>query len=566
MSSSDAGFDENGDDHTDRVSRYRTHSSRESEPDRSRNRGREKDNDRYRSGYKDGSVRNDRRREKFGDFDRHERSSRDRNYHRQRDYDGDRERRNGNRSSSYSQGGYQNRSRSRSPSKSKRKSGFDMAPSVAGMLPGAAVTVNDAGQLLSAPQTMPGMIQNTLQFGTTQFGVLPLMPAHAMTQQATRHARRVYVGGLPPLANEQTIATFFSQVMTSIGGNAAGPGDAVVNVYINHEKKFAFVEMRTVEEASNAMTLDGIIFEANHSNFFPFFLSHTLHLHVDEVLAGDGYGVAVRVRRPTDYNPSLAATLGPSQPSPHLNLAAVGLVPGTISGAEGPDRVFVGGLPYYFTESQIRELLESFGPLRGFDLVKDRDTGNSKGYGFCVYQDPAVTDIACAALNGLKMGDKTLTVRRGTESGGQSRSEQENILAQAQQHIAIQKMALQASVMNLPGVGIPLAESSHSPSKVLCLTEAIAMEVLADDEEYEEILEDMREECCKFGTLINVVIPRPSQIEEQISGAGKVFLEYSDTSSCANARNALNGRKFGGNTVNASYYPEEKYHNGDYGA
>ena len=25
-------------------------------------------------------------------------------------------------------------------------------------------------------------------------------------------------------------------------------------------------------------------------------------------------------------------------------------------------------------------------PLRGFDLVKDRDTGNSKGYGFCVYQ------------------------------------------------------------------------------------------------------------------------------------------------------------------------------------
>lgn len=38
-------------------------------------------------------------------------------------------------------------------------------------------------------------------------------------------------------------------------------GDAVVNVYINQEKKFAFVEMRTVEEASNAMALDGIIFE-----------------------------------------------------------------------------------------------------------------------------------------------------------------------------------------------------------------------------------------------------------------------------------------------------------------
>lgn len=35
-------------------------------------------------------------------------------------------------------------------------------------------------------------------------------------------------------------------------------------------------------------------------------------------------------------------------------------------------------------------------------------------YSFCllILQDSAVTDIACDALNGLKMGDKTLTVRR----------------------------------------------------------------------------------------------------------------------------------------------------------
>ena len=41
--------------------------------------------------------------------------------------------------------------------------------------------------------------------------------------------------------------------------NLAGP--CVVNVYINYEKKFAFVEFRTVEETSNAMALDGIMFE-----------------------------------------------------------------------------------------------------------------------------------------------------------------------------------------------------------------------------------------------------------------------------------------------------------------
>ncbi|KAL0707342.1 hypothetical protein Bca4012_073768 [Brassica carinata] len=78
------------------------------------------------------------------------------------------------------------------------------------------------------------------------------------------HARRVYVGGFSPAANEQVVATLFSQVMTAVGGNTAGPVDAVVNVYVNHEK-FAFVEMRSFEEASNTMSLDGMIFELPRS-------------------------------------------------------------------------------------------------------------------------------------------------------------------------------------------------------------------------------------------------------------------------------------------------------------
>jgi splicing factor U2AF subunit len=283
-----------------------------------------------------------------------------------------------------------------------------------------------------------------------------MMPIQAMTQQATRHARRVYVGGLSPTANEQSVATFFSQVMAAVGGNTAGPGDAVVNVYINHEKKFAFVEMRSVEEASNAMSLDGIIFE----------------------------GAPVKVRRPSDYNPSLAATLGPSQPSPHLNLAAVGLTPGASGGLEGPDRIFVGGLPYYFTESQVRELLESFGGLKGFDLVKDRETGNSKGYAFCVYQDLSVTDIACAALNGIKMGDKTLTVRRANQGTMLQKPEQENVLLHAQQQIAFQRVMLQPGAV---------------ATTVVCLTQVVTEDELRDDEEYGDIMEDMRQEGGKFG-------------------------------------------------------------------
>ncbi|KAH9611813.1 hypothetical protein KSS87_006756 [Heliosperma pusillum] len=491
---------------------------RDKERDRDRERGKERSRDRDRDRHRDRHRdRSDRHRDREDDDDHHRDRSRD--HDRRRDSDRDRDDRRRRTSRSRGRSEHRSRSRSRSRSKSKRVSGFDMAPPASAMLATAAAM---ASQITGTAQPPTGFFTpNMLPMATGQLGAIPIMPMQAMTQQATRHARRVYVGGLPPSANEQSVATFFSQVMAAIGGNTAGPGDAVVNVYINHEKKFAFVEMRSVEEASNAMALDGIILE----------------------------GTPVKVRRPSDYNPSLAATLGPSQPSPNLNLAAVGLSPGSAGGLEGPDRIFVGGLPYYFTESQIRELLESFGPLRGFDLVKDRETGNSKGYAFCVYSEPSVTDVACAALNGIKMGDKTLTVRRANQGTVQPNPEQEIVLQHAQQQILLQKLMFQPGAL---------------PTKVVCLTQVVTADDLKDDEEYQDILVDMKEEGEKFGPLVNVVIPRPGPNGELAPGVGKVFLEYADTDGSSKARTGMNGRRFGGTEVVAVFYPENKFAEGDY--
>ncbi|CAD5330139.1 unnamed protein product [Arabidopsis thaliana] len=427
--------------------------SRDRDGEKSKERSRDKDRDHrerhHRSSrHRDHSRDRSERRERGGRDDDDYRRSRDRDHDRRRD---DRGGRRSRRSRSRSKDRSERRTRSRSPSKSKQRvSGFDMAPPASAMLAaGAAVT----GQVPPAPPTLPGagMFPNMFPLPTGQsFGGLSMMPIQAMTQQATRHARRVYVGGLSPTANEQSVATFFSQVMAAVGGNTAGPGDAVVNVYINHEKKFAFVEMRSVEEASNAMSLDGIIFE----------------------------GAPVKV-------------------------------------------------------------LLSFGGLKGFDLVKDRETGNSKGYAFCVYQDLSVTDIACAALNGIKMGDKTLTVRRANQGTMLQKPEQEN------------------RVMLQPGA---------VATTVVCLTQVVTEDELRDDEEYGDIMEDMRQEGGKFGALTNVVIPRPSPNGEPVPGLGKVFLKYADTDGSTRARFGMNGRKFGGNEVVAVYYPEDKFEQGDYGA
>lgn len=443
--------------------------------------------------------RDDRSRDR--DRDRGDRRDRDRERGRSRDQDREREKK------------HKSRSRSRTPPRRerRRKTGFDKMP--------------PEGAVPAGVPAIPGMPSIPGLPGLP--GLAPAIPG-APSQQATRHARRVYVGGLPPTANEQSISTFMSQALAAVGGTT-GSGDCVINVYINAEKKFAFVEFRTVEETSNAMALDGILFE----------------------------GVTVRVRRPNDYNPTAAAALGPSVPSPNLNLQAIGLQPGGGgNAADGPDRIFVGGLPYYWMEEQCKELLQSFGPIKAFDLVRDRETGNSKGYGFVVYQDPAVTDPACAGLNGMKIGDKTLTVRRATQAG-QAKPENVEILMQAQQQMA----QLQAA-MGGGGVPLPQMPMMVDPfaTAVLTLTNCFDLEELNDPEAYTEIFEDMQEECAKYGAVEKLLIPKPT--DESKSGLGKVIIKYSSSLEASKAKAAMHGRRFGGKTVDAVYISEANYNAG----
>lgn len=66
---------------------------------------------------------------------------------------------------------------------------------------------------------------------------------------------------------------------------------------------------------------------------------------------------------------------------------------------DGPNKVFCGGLPYDLSEDEIKELLQSYGRLKAFHLVKDKDAPNSKGYCFFEYADEKVTDEACKVMN-----------------------------------------------------------------------------------------------------------------------------------------------------------------------
>lgn len=85
--------------------------------------------------------------------------------------------------------------------------------------------------------------------------------------------------------------------------------------------------------------------------------------------------------------------------------------------SDGPNKIFVGGIPKQLNEEHIKEILGAFGDLKAFNLVRDiGNTTESKGYAFCEYVDHNITSAAIEGLNGLMVLDKPLTVRVATST------------------------------------------------------------------------------------------------------------------------------------------------------
>ncbi|XP_057310882.1 splicing factor U2AF 65 kDa subunit-like [Hydractinia symbiolongicarpus] len=323
-----------------------------------------------------------------------------------------------------------------------------------------------------------------------------VIPATALPQgaQMTMQARRLYCGNLPFGITEDLMIDFFNAKMRE-SDIAKQPGNPVLACQINLEKNFAFLEFRSVEETTLAMAFDGIMLQ----------------------------GQALKIRRPKDY-----------QPIPGISETQATHIPGVVSTVV-PDtinKVFIGGLPNYLNEDQVKELLSTFGELRAFNLVKDSATGLSKGYAFCEYVDIGITDVAIAGMNGMQLGDKKLVVQRAS--------------------VGSKTMPAQ---LTIPGFDM---NKEVTATNILCLMNMVTAEELIDDEDYDEIYDDIREECSKYGRIRSLQIPRPSQ-EFNVSGVGKIFIEYTSSSEAKTASEALAGRKFANRVVVTSYYDPDMY-------
>lgn len=96
-------------------------------------------------------------------------------------------------------------------------------------------------------------------------------------------------------------------------------------------------------------------------------------------------------------------------------------------------------------------------------------------------------------------------------------------------------------------------------SSVIQLLNMVTPEELLDNDDYEEICEDVQDECSKFGKVVELKVPRPSGGSRQSTGVGKIYVKFDSEESATKALTALAGRKFADRTVVSTYFPEENF-------
>ena len=83
--------------------------------------------------------------------------------------------------------------------------------------------------------------------------------------------------------------------------------------------------------------------------------------------------------------------------------------------------IYVGNLPFSTTDTDLQELFSQHGDVEEVQVITDRDTGRSRGFGFVKMRDDNAGRTAIEQLNGTDMGGRSIVVNEAkprTDRGG----------------------------------------------------------------------------------------------------------------------------------------------------
>src|SRR5262245_56257466 len=78
-------------------------------------------------------------------------------------------------------------------------------------------------------------------------------------------------------------------------------------------------------------------------------------------------------------------------------------------------RIYVGKLPWAYGSSDLEALFKEYGEVAAAEVIMDRDTGRSRGFGFVQMANEADMEPAINALNGFQCGGRPLVVNEARE-------------------------------------------------------------------------------------------------------------------------------------------------------
>ncbi|SMQ50212.1 unnamed protein product [Zymoseptoria tritici ST99CH_3D7] len=321
--------------------------------------------------------------------------------------------------------------------------------------------------LPGAPR-VPAMDANRLK----EFMAQPGSQANtsALKPSSARQSKRLLVYNLSASATDDSLMDFFNLQLNGL--NVTKGADPCISANISQGNGYALLEFKTPEDATNAMAMDGIKMEAD------------VDMGNGE---SNGTSKGLEIKRPKDY---IVPTV--SDETENTSGLFSSIVPDT------QNKISITNIPVYLQEEQVVELLTSFGQLKNFVLVKDKSTEESRGIAFVEYKDPdSTTKIALEALNGMDLGDAALKVKLAS--------------------IGIQQVSGEMTVGAM-GLIAGTKSTDADNGRVLCLMNMITPEELMDADEADEILEDVKEECAKYGELMEVKMPRPTGGSRQNNG------------------------------------------------
>ena len=268
------------------------------------------------------------------------------------------------------------------------------------------------------------------------------------------------------------------------------------------------------------------------------------------------------------------------------------------------NRLLMTGLPNNIEEKEVKKIVESYGEIKYFSLINKKNS-DEISYTLCFfeYELPQNTYKALKGLNNMTFADRQLKVQRinqnpdkdndldnenigmknatiATKILKEAKQMEENKKNEKELNDFLNKNNINKEAENnkddkvfkdLEGGNIndksninkisyndlTIPEFAKIPSRVVMFINAISPEDLLDDSDYEEIIDDFRQKCSIYGTVLNVEIPRPNIDEGTYTeDVGKIFIKFSTLKTAKIARYNMSGLKYNNRMIVGSFYPE----------